>query len=89
MTGFFKNSKLLQPCSLTQVGLSCPQYLPITWPLFLVPFEPCITMWILELVPAPLMFPVTIWTLYTIPGGYGYMSGYHRLCQRVITVHTP
>lgn len=44
-------------------------------------------MWILELVPAPRMFPVTIWTLYIIPGGYSYMSGYQRLCQLVTMVH--
>lgn len=42
---------------------------PLTFPLFRVPFEPCITTWILELVPAPRTFPVTIWMLYTIPGG--------------------
>lgn len=50
----------------------------ITLPLFFIPFEPCITMCILELVPAPRMFPVTIWTLYTIPGEYGYMLLYQR-----------
>lgn len=60
---------------------------PGTLPLFFKPFEPCITMWILELVPAPRMFPVTIWTLYTIPRGYSYMSGYQTLCQWVTMVH--
>lgn len=55
----------------------CLRYLLITLPLFFMPLEPCITMWILELVPEPRMFPVTIWTLYTIPSGYSYMSGYH------------
>lgn len=59
-----------------------------TLPLFFVPLEPCITMWILELVPAPRMFPVTIWTLYTIPTGYSYMSGYQSLCQWVTSVHS-
>ena len=45
-------------------------------------------MWILELVPAPRMFPVTTWTLYTIPGGHSYMSGYQSLCQQVTVVHS-
>lgn len=60
-------------------------YSLITLPLFFIPFVPCIRMWILELVPAPRMFPVTIWTLYTIPGGYSYMSGYQRHCQCGVT----
>lgn len=74
------------------VFVSCKLYRLITLPLFFKPFVPCITMWILELVPAPRMFPVAIWTLYTIPGGYSYMSGYRRLCQQVTMVqcsHTP
>ena len=70
------------------IQIKCLYYLLITLPLFFMPFEPCITMWILELVPAPRMFPVTIWTLYTIPGGYSYMSGYQRICQRVAMVHS-
>ncbi len=38
-----------------------------TLPLFFKPLEPCMTMWILELVPAPLTSPVITCTLYTIP----------------------
>lgn len=72
----------------SSVSISCIQYLHVTLPLFFMPFEPCITTWILELVPAPRMFPVTIWTLYTIPDGYSYMSGYQSLCQQVTVVHS-
>ena len=52
----------------------------ITLPLFLAPLVPCITMLILELVPAPLMLPVTTWTLYTMPAEFGGCSGYSYMC---------
>lgn len=39
------------------------------FPLFFKPLEPWRITWILELVPAPLISPVTTATLYTMPGG--------------------
>ena len=54
-----------------------------TLPLFFPPLDPCITMWILESVPAPLMSPVITWTLYTMPvetlGDVGQQS--QHLCS--------
>lgn len=51
-----------------RTALVCRLYC-FTLPLFFIPLVPCITMWILELVPAPRMLPVMIWTLYTMPAG--------------------